>query len=274
MIKKLFATVLALTMVLTFGFTAVAAETATYKAVPNPASVYQGDVFTIDVLVTNQEQITASAIKIEFDASKIQPVDSEGKALVADKTTDAWTALVNTPPADKMSAKYTKAGTIQFGLGSLTSVGTIPANDVVFSVRFKALDNAKGDMGVTVTMDSFGDGAGAALAVENQTDATFTVQEMPNKPTLATDVTIDGTVAFGETVSAKYTFNNGNKSGTTTDADASKITWTVAGEVVKEATADEDKTLKIDNTDWVAEKVAVKVEPIADRAANLNAVGA
>lgn len=270
-LRKIMSMLLAVALMFTMAIS-VSAEGETITFVTDPASIYENDLFTLSLRINGAgiTEIKGAQVSFTYDATKIVPVNANGEELTAFDAGIWAEAIPSTHMI--MNPSLTKAdgvGTITVVMGRNYGATSIPVTDGeidVFNFNFKAL--AKGDVPLTLgtAIQSYFS-TDAATVVPTYTAKTITVQEMPDKPEI-TAATVGGTLKAGTKATADYTWDNGNKSGTTTDGDVSVINWTVNGEAV-DADADNAKNLTLTNA-MVGKTVAYSVLPTADRADNLN----
>ncbi|MBQ7033605.1 MAG: S-layer homology domain-containing protein [Clostridia bacterium] len=258
MSKKIFATLLALLMVMTMSFAVTAAGEPTMTA--KVGSVYEDDSFTIDFTVSGVTQSQGAQITITYDPAVIAVAPIEGGSPTA-----AQTYCENTLQADlcaMVNMATATSGSLSLAIGAMSAVNIV--DPTLFKVRFTALE--QGDMDFAYTITGFRSEAGDVKdTMVKETEGAFAVLAMPNKPSI-TAASIGGTLRAEQKAEASYTWNNGNtgEGAITTDGDASVINWTVDGEAVTKLETDGRLELTLKD-EWVGKKLAYTVRPTAAR---------
>lgn len=263
MTKKLSAIVLALVMMLSLSTVMVSAAGATV-AIEIGKDVYKDDIFEASIVVNGLSTYAGAAVKVEFDATKLQVVKEDGTA------SKKWGEVTTTKAPEVMNEMDklvdNTAGTIEYTVlpnamhddwdTEAPYVAGVEFPYSIIKIRFKAI--ATGAMGFAITKTDVYETPASKLTA---TDATVAanVLSMPTEPSVSA-LAIDGTVIEGATVKAAYTFNNGNtdEGADTTTGDASVVTWTIGEDT---ATGKELALTK----EMVGKEIKFSVEPKVDR---------
>ena len=104
------------------------------------ATVYAGEEFELKVVISDNSKLSGAVIDLEYDASKLEYVSAEKGAIIDE---DAMISIKNTPN----NVRFTY----------LSPDSAIASEGVLFSVKFKALENAEGESSVKITIPSAGD---------------------------------------------------------------------------------------------------------------------
>lgn len=104
------------------------------------ATVYAGEEFELKVFISDNSKLSGAVIDLEYDASKLEYVSAEKGAIIDE---DAMISIKNTPN----NVRFTY----------LSPDSTIASEGILFSVKFKALENAEGESSVKITIPSAGD---------------------------------------------------------------------------------------------------------------------
>lgn len=104
------------------------------------ATVYAGDEFELKVFISDNSKLSGAVIDLEYDASKLEYVSAEKGAIIDD---DAMISIKNTPN----NVRFTY----------LSPDSAITSEGILFSVKFKALENAEGESSVKIIIPSAGD---------------------------------------------------------------------------------------------------------------------
>ena len=104
------------------------------------ATVYAGEEFELKVFISDNSKLSGAVIDLEYDASKLEYVSAEKGAIIDE---DAMISIKNTPN----NVRFTY----------LSPDSAIASEGILFSVKFKALENAEGESSVKITIPSAGD---------------------------------------------------------------------------------------------------------------------
>lgn len=104
------------------------------------ATVYAGDEFELKVFINDNSKLSGAVIDLEYDASKLEYVYAEKGAIIDE---DAMISIKNTPN----NVRFTY----------LSPDSAITSEGILFSVKFKALENAEGESSVKIIIPSAGD---------------------------------------------------------------------------------------------------------------------
>ncbi len=104
------------------------------------ATVYAGEEFELKVFISDNSKLSGAVIDLEYDASKLEYVSAEKGAIIDE---DAMISIKNTP--NNLRFTY------------LSPDSAIASEGILFSVKFKALENAEGESSVKITIPSAGD---------------------------------------------------------------------------------------------------------------------
>lgn len=104
------------------------------------ATVYAGEEFELKVFISDNSKLSGAVIDLEYDASKLEYVSAEKGAIIDE---DAMISIKNTPN----NVRFTY----------LSPDSAIDSEGILFSVKFKALENAEGESSVKITIPSAGD---------------------------------------------------------------------------------------------------------------------
>jgi len=279
--KKIAALFVALVMALSMATLTATAATASKLEIKTSVSVFEGTDFTLDVYITPGDAAKKLAA-FQFDFT----YDTDKVAIAKD---ELGLPVITTPyAAAQMVAGAQSAndetGVVKFSFSAsaafITAGLNVPADYKIASFGFKAKegDAAVGQIIETLDRVKFEDQNAVAEQLSDETlddslvDLTaIAVQEIPNAPSVDVTGGITGDLEAGQTVTANYSFNNGAMTNNPAD-DASEIVWYAGETKVKEATADEDKTLTLTNA-MVGATIKYEVTPKVDRAEALNPVG-
>lgn len=267
--KKIMAIMMAVAMLLSVtAIGGMAAATACGVQFGVPASIYEDDVFEVAIQITGTETFGGGDFYFTYNSDIVEICKADGSA--AATLAEAIGSKLDADTAKYMSlgSSY-EAGSIFYNVAFAFSNAneSEPATDpfTIFTVYFKA--KAAGDAAFAfTTADTVVMSDMYTTAEETAAEQTITVQEVPNAPSI-TGATVAGTLKDEETVTASYTFNNGNKSGTTDDGDASEIIWYAGTEKVGEGA-----TLTLTPA-MVGSTIKYEVTPKVDRAEILNPTG-
>ncbi len=109
------------------------------------ATVYAGDEFEIKLFISDNSQLSGAVIDLQYDATMFEFVSAE-KGAIIDKS--AMVSLNNT--SEKSSRRYVR-------FTYLSPNSAIVSDGILFSVKFKALENAEGESDFKISIPSAGD---------------------------------------------------------------------------------------------------------------------
>lgn len=139
------------------------------------ATVYAGDEFELKVFISDNSKLSGAVIDLEYDASKLEYVSAEKGAIIDE---DAMISIKNTPN----NVRFTY----------LSPDSAITSEGILFSVKFKALENAEGESSVKIIIPSAGD-----FVSENLEKLPYTVKnstvKIINNTVLNTESTTEST---------------------------------------------------------------------------------
>lgn len=103
-------------------------------------TVYAGDEFELKVFISDNSKLSGAVIDLEYDALKLEYVSAEKGAIIDE---DAMISIKNTPN----NVRFTY----------LSPDYAITSEGILFTVKFKALENAEGESSVKIIIPSAGD---------------------------------------------------------------------------------------------------------------------
>ena len=144
------------------------------------ATVYAGEEFELKVFISDNSKLSGAVIDLEYDASKLEYVSAEKGAIIDE---DAMISIKNTPN----NVRFTY----------LSPDSAIASEGILFSVKFKALENAEGESSVKITIPSAGD-----FVSENLEKLPYTVK---NSTVKIINNTVVNTESTTESISVENT---------------------------------------------------------------------
>ncbi len=103
-------------------------------------TVYAGDEFELKVFISDNSKLSGAVIDLEYDASKLEYISAEKGAIIDE---DAMISIKNT------------SNNVRFTY--LAPDSAITSEGVLFTVKFKALENAEGQSSIKIIIPSAGD---------------------------------------------------------------------------------------------------------------------
>lgn len=159
-------------------------------------TVYAGDEFELKVFISDNSKLSGAVIDLEYDASMLVFVSGQKGAIVDD---NAMVSVKNT--SNKVRFTYLSPNS------SVTSEGTL------FTVKFKALENADGQSSVKILIPSAGDFVSDNLAKLPYTVKNSTVKII-NNTAVNSDSTTESTTDDATTPTLEQD-NDSTTDGTT-----------------------------------------------------------
>lgn len=135
MIKKIFAVILTVLMIIPFAVVSFAAEPVELSLTNE--KVYAGDEFAVNLFISDNSNVSAAAVNISYDKTALQYISSEPGAILDE---NAFVSVTD------------KNSIVRFSYISPNS--SITSAGVLVSLRFKALDNASGETKLTISIDN------------------------------------------------------------------------------------------------------------------------
>lgn len=187
-------------------------------------TVYAGDEFELKVFISDNSKLSGAVIDLEFDASQLEFVSGEKGAIIDDG------AMVSIKNAyNKVRFTYMSPNV------SVTSEGTL------FTVKFKALENAEGESDVKLIIPSAGDFVSENLekipySVKNSTvkiiNNTFVNNESTTESTINDSTTLNPEQESNATTESTTENNQNNENNNDTDNIKIVIGVMIAGAVL------------------------------------------
>ncbi len=286
--KKALAMLLAISLLLTMGISAMAAPAGTMEIELSKEDLYSTTgKFTATVKLTAEVTgAEAAQLTLKYNPQVIAPCDDDGNILTAwgDTTTNPVLAKELPTGFSIMVGKITEVSeteeNIEFQLVRTNPMGSelIPAVDGVIEViSFNFTTVGVGDTKIQYAGETTNSKFTVPGALLPETIyATYeaeliTVMQMPNYPSVDNLALKDGDeLKFGETVTADYDWNNGNvgDGAVTNNDNQSVVTWFVGGEAVETGVG--FASFDIDDADYVGKELSYSVWAKTSRPANLN----
>lgn len=161
------------------------------------ATVYAGDEFELKVFISDNSKLSGAVIDLEYDASKLEYVSAEKGAIIDE---DAMISIKNTPN----NVRFTY----------LSPDSAITSEGILFSVKFKALENAEGESSVKIIIPSAGD-----FVSENLEKLPYTVKNSTVKIINNTVVNTESTTESTSVENTDLPSNQDDKSTTENTTD-------------------------------------------------------
>lgn len=161
------------------------------------ATVYAGDEFELKVFISDNSKLSGAVIDLEYDASKLEYVSAEKGAIIDE---DAMISIKNTPN----NVRFTY----------LSPDSAITSEGILFSVKFKALENAEGQSSVKIVIPSAGD-----FVSENLEKLPYTVKNSTVKIINNTVVNTESTTESTSVENTDLPSNQDDKSTTENTTD-------------------------------------------------------
>lgn len=156
------------------------------------ATVYAGDEFELKVFISDNSKLSGAVIDLEYDASKLEYVSAEKGAIIDE---DAMISIKNTPN----NVRFTY----------LSPDYAITSEGILFTVKFKALENAEGESSVKIIIPSAGD-----FVSENLEKLPYTVKNSTVKIINNTVVNTESTTESTSVENTDLPSNQDDKSTT------------------------------------------------------------
>lgn len=161
------------------------------------ATVYAGDEFELKVFISDNSKLSGAVIDLEYDASKLEYVSAEKGAIIDE---DAMISIKNTPN----NVRFTY----------LSPDYAITSEGILFTVKFKALENAEGESSVKIIIPSAGD-----FVSENLEKLPYTVKNSTVKIINNTVVNTESTTESTSVENTDLPSNQDDKSTTENTTD-------------------------------------------------------
>lgn len=161
------------------------------------ATMYAGDEFELKVFISDNSKLSGAVIDLEYDASKLEYVSAEKGAIIDE---DAMISIKNTPN----NVRFTY----------LSPDSAITSEGILFTVKFKALENAEGESSVKIIIPSAGD-----FVSENLEKLPYTVKNSTVKIINNTVVNTESTTESTSVENTDLPSNQDDKSTTENTTD-------------------------------------------------------
>lgn len=187
-------------------------------------TVYAGDEFELKVFISDNSKLSGAVIDLEYDASQLEFVSGEKGAIIDD---GAMVSIKNA--SNKVRFTYMSPNV------SVTSEGAL------FTVKFKALENAEGESDVKLIIPSAGDFVSENLekipySVKNSTvkiiNNTFVNNESTTESTINDSTTLNPEQESNITTESITENNQNNENNNDTDNIKIVIGVMIAGAVL------------------------------------------
>ena len=156
------------------------------------ATVYAGDEFELKIFISDNSRLSGAVIDLQYDESMFEFVSAQKGSIIDE---GAMVSIKNI--SDKVRFTYMSPD------ASITSEGTL------FTVKFKALDNAEGQSGIKIVIPSAGD-----FVSENLEKLPYTVKNSTVKIINNTVVNNESTTESTSVENTDIPFNQDDKSTT------------------------------------------------------------
>lgn len=139
--KKIFTVFLTVLILLTTIFITPVFAKNNVELKLSDVKVYAGDEFEIKLFISDNSQLGGAVIDLAYDETMLEYVSSE-KGKIIDEN-----AMVSIKPLSNSTVRFTY----------LSPNSAVTSNGILFTVKFKALENAAGESDIKITIPSAGD---------------------------------------------------------------------------------------------------------------------